>query len=62
MTGWRPLVASAAIILAAGSLQACEHVEEPWITNQAEWKMEKFETQSDDVELRHRLRHGQEDR
>jgi len=53
---------AASLALGSGLLTACEHVQEPWITNAAEWKQEKFHTQTDDAELRHRLAHGQQDR
>lgn len=48
--------------LIAASIIGCEHVEEPWITNQAEWKQEKFETHASAPELRHRLEYAQTDR
>lgn len=49
-------------MLIATMTAGCEHVEEPWINNGAEWKQEKFETRASGPELRHRLEYTQVDR
>ena len=62
MSSTRILQAAVAAALGVLLTGCTEHIHEPWINNQAEWKMEKFETHSPDETLRHRLRNGQSDR
>lgn len=62
MSVTRILQATCAGALCAVLLGCTEHIQEPWVNNQAEWKMEKFETHSPDETLRMRLRQGQSDR
>lgn len=62
MTPTTILKAAVAGIAGVALIGCTEHIQEPWINNQAEWKMEKFETNSPDETLRLRLRNGQSDR
>ena len=62
MSVTRILQAAGAGVLCLVVIGCTEHIQEPWISNQPEWKMEKFETHTPDETLRMRLRNGQSDR
>lgn len=62
MSSMRRFGFTLAALLIVSTIAGCEHVEEPWINNGAEWKQEKFETHASGPELRHRLEYTQVDR
>lgn len=59
---WVTIVGMVGLGLGAFALTGCDHIEEPWTDYAAEYKVEKFTTDSPDAELRHRLQYTQTDR
>lgn len=59
---WQTKLGLGLLVLCAGWLVGCEHIEEPWTDYAPEYKQEMFDTRSPDAELRHRLQYTQIDR